>query len=73
MRELEGRVWEGDGGRGDDGGGVGCKPVWRRRLSEGTARSGRRGFVYLVFVGIVCYYFVGLSGVFYWLVSEIVS
>lgn len=77
LREMEGRVWEGGGeggkggdgkGMGNDGGGVGCEPERRRRLSDGTARSGsgRWGFVYLVFVGMVCWYFGGL-------VCEVVS
>lgn len=71
LRELEGRVWDGDGNR--EGRWVGCGPPRRRCLSEGTARSGRRGFVYLAFAGIVCYYTVGLGGVFYRFVLEIVN
>ena len=83
LRELEGRLWErngagserdGDGdGEGDDGWEVDCKPGRKRALSEGTARGGRRGFVYLAFAGMVCYSFGGLSGVFYWLVIGIVN
>ena len=70
LRELEGRVWDG----GHDGGEVDCKPVRRKCLSEeGRARDWRRRFVYLAVVGIVCYYIVGLGGVFYWLVSGIVN
>ena len=69
VKELEGRVWDG----AHDGGEVDFKPLRRRCLSKDTARKGRRGFVYLAVAGIVCYYTVGLGGVFYWLVSEIVN
>ena len=69
LRELEENVWDGS----HDGGEADCKPVRRRWLSKDTARKGRRGFVYLAVAGIVCYYTVGLGGVFYWLVSEIVN
>ena len=81
MRELEYKVWEcgtvrsegdhyWDGKRGDDALGAGCKPGWKGGWSEGTARGGRWGFLYLALAGIVCYSFGGLSGVFYWLVLE---
>ena len=70
LRELEGRVWDG----GHDGGEVDYGLVRKRCLSEeGRARGWRRRFVYLAVAGIVCYYIVGLGGVFYWLVSEIVN